>query len=184
MKTLNAIIVDKERESSKLLANFLCEFENIRIVSIEKDSSIALSKILLLKPDLLFLDIEMPVLNGFEIIHKLKENMFFPKIVLLSNQRQYGIKAIKEGVFDYFNKPFEFPEIRDCMFRLQSKSENHFEELTDKEKEIMYLLCQGYPVKQISYNLNLSPHTISYHRNKILKKTGAKSTAQLLSQAV
>lgn len=184
MKTFNAIIVDKETESAKLLADMLCNFVNIKIISIEKDSSIALSKILHLKPDLLFLGIEMPVLNGFDIIHRLKGNMFFPKIVLMSNQCQYGIKAIKEGVFDYLHKPYDFLEIKECIVRLESESNCYLEELSDKEKEIMYLLCQGWPVKQISDNLNLSPHTISYHRKKILKKSGVKSTAQLLSRAV
>ena len=184
MKIFNVIIIDREIDSSILLANLLSNYNNINIISIEKDSSVALDKILLFKPDVLFLAIEMPIFNGFEIIQKLKDKLFFPRIVLLSSQCQYGIKAIKEGVFDYIIKPFNFLEIGECIDRLESENSIIFSELTFIEKEILHCLCQGWQIKQIGINLNLSPHTISYHRNKILKKTGTKSTAQLLSKAM
>ena len=184
MKIFNVIIIDREIESSILLANMLSNYNNINIISIEKDSHVAFDKILKFRPDILFLAIEMPIFNGFEIIKKLKSQSFFPRIVLLSSQCQYGIKAIKEGVFDYIIKPIDNQEICDCIGRLESIDNVSFTELTYKEKEIMHCLCQGWPIKQIGVNLNLSPHTISYHRNKILKKTGTKSTAQLLSKAM
>lgn len=184
MKIINAIIVDCEIESSILLANLLINYKNINIISIEKDSSVALDKILKFRPDVLFLAIEMPIFNGFEIIKKLKNQSFFPRIILLSSQCQYGIKAIKEGVFDYIIKPIDYQDICECIGRLESVDNISPTELTRKEKEIMHCLCQGWPIKQIGINLNLSPHTISYHRNKILKKTGTKSTAQLLSRAI
>lgn len=184
MKIINVIIIDREIETSILLTNLLSNYKNINIISIEKDSSVALDKILKFRPDVLFLAIEMPVFNGFEIIKKLKSQLFFPRIILLSSQCQYGIKAIKEGVFDYIIKPIDQQDISECIGRLESDDNICVTELTNQEKEIMHCLCQGWPIKQIGINLNLSPHTISYHRNKILKKMGTKSTAQLLSKAI
>lgn len=85
----------------KLLQNFK---EDIEIIGEASDGEEGLKAIEELKPDLVFLDIQMPVLNGFEMLKKLQNQ---PKIIFTTAFDQYAIKAFEENSVDYLLKPIE-----------------------------------------------------------------------------
>lgn len=180
MITLSSIILDNNIEQSNLLLKFLSSFKHINVINLESEPVLALPKILFHKPDLVFLEIETPGLDGFDMIHLFHEKKYYPKVVFTSSQSQYGIKALKEGVFDYLITPINENELAECIRRLSLDDNKTFINLSNKENEIISCLMKGNSEKEISCQLNLSPHTISYHKRKILKKYSAKTTTELL----
>ncbi len=179
METLSSIILDDDPEQSQLLLECLSCYDFLNVISIENKARLALSKILFHRPKLVFLEVETPELDGFEMIRLFKENNYYPKVILTSAQKQYGIKAIRNGVFDYLLKPFDNNIIENFVKRLTIQS--HLpSRLSNIEKQIITYLTEGCSSKEIATNMNLSTPTISYHKTKILKKYKVKTTAQLL----
>jgi two-component system LytT family response regulator len=103
-KIWKALIIDDEQLARKRLARLLAPYEHVRLIGEATNGVDGLEKIEKLLPDLIFLDIEMPVLNGFEMLAKLKHQ---PKVVFTTAYDQYAIKAFEEDSIDYLLKPIE-----------------------------------------------------------------------------
>ena len=94
MKKLKTIIIDDEPDSSNLLKFELGKnCPNVEVIAVFNSSAKALPEIELLQPDLVFLDIEMPYINGFELLEKLMPVSF--KVVFVTAYNQFALKAFK-----------------------------------------------------------------------------------------
>lgn len=138
MDNLRAIIVEDEAPARELLKAYLKKHENIELVAECADGFSGVKAINDNKPDLVFLDIEMPKLTGFELIELLDE---MPQIVFTTAYNQYAIKAFELSAVDYLMKPFSrerFDEaIKKVFTRIgqkEDRSEN-IRQLTRKVKE-------------------------------------------------
>src|ERR1700739_4648513 len=103
---IKAIIVDDERKGAKTLEILIHKYcPQINILGLYE--SIAQAKIAIneLKPELLFLDIEMPFGNGFELLEQTDSNAY--EIIFTTAYNQYAINAIKAGALDYLLKPID-----------------------------------------------------------------------------
>ena len=111
METIRALIVDDTIVYRKIVGDILKEIPGVEVVGTANNGKIALSKIASLQPDLITLDIEMPVLNGIEVLQALKNQSTPPVVIMLSAQTQQGsemtIKALELGAFDFVAKPGE-----------------------------------------------------------------------------
>ena len=106
--TISALIVDDEQLASDELAYLLKDFPDVEIVATGSNGLEALKLIENLEPDLVFLDVQMPGLDGMGVIHRLKElGIPLPHIVLATAYDQYAIEAFKEAATDYLLKPVE-----------------------------------------------------------------------------
>ena len=110
-KLIRAIVVDDESNSRDILAHLLMLDGNITVLSKCQNIVEAMDAIAEFKPDLLFLDIEMPGGSGFELIERLSKTEFNPAVVFVTAYNQYAIKAIKYAAFDYLLKPIDLDEI-------------------------------------------------------------------------
>lgn len=79
------------------------------------------------KPDLVFLDVQMPHKNGFEFVHELVQLGEHPKVVFVTAYNQYAIQAIKASALDYLLKPINEDDLRFCLNRIDSLQEEDFE---------------------------------------------------------
>lgn len=102
-KPIKVIIVDDEPLARELIRNYLTDVPEITIVAECADGFEALRQAQLLKPDLFFLDIQMPKLNGFEMLEVLG---YDAAIVFTTAFDQYAIKAFELNAIDYLLKPF------------------------------------------------------------------------------
>src|SRR6187549_3036699 len=103
---LRTIIVDDEVDSTNLLQLQLIQnCPQVEVVSIYNSSLKAVNEIESLKPDLLFLDIEMPVINGFELLEKILHFNF--SVIFVTAYNQYAIKAFRFNALDYLVKPID-----------------------------------------------------------------------------
>jgi len=137
MNKLRAIIVEDEKPARELVKAFLKNHENIELVCECDNGFDGVKAINEMKPDLVFLDIQMPKLTGFEMIELLDE---VPDVIFTTAFDQYAIKAFELSAVDYLMKPFSkqrFSEaIEKVYHRLSQKDEKpKIKEFANKVKE-------------------------------------------------
>jgi two-component system LytT family response regulator len=104
MKNMRCLIADDEKEAREGLFLMLKNYPEVDVVSICPDGLDAIRMIRELKPDVAFLDIQMPKVNGFEVVNSLHGQK--PLFVFVSAYDQYAIKAFEVHALDYLLKPF------------------------------------------------------------------------------
>ena len=112
MKTISAIIIDDEPLARDIVKRYASAVEGLNIVAECGDGFEALRQIQTLKPDLLFLDIQMPKLDGFELLEVLEYN---PAIIFATAFDQFAIKAFEMNAIDYLLKPFSKDRFESAM---------------------------------------------------------------------
>lgn len=104
MEKIRIIIIDDETPARELIKHYLKEVESIEIIAECSDGFSGLKSISTLKPDLVFLDIQMPRLTGIELVEVLTEK---PEIIFTTAYDQFAIRAFELNAVDYLMKPFE-----------------------------------------------------------------------------
>src|SRR5277367_7206188 len=105
---ISAILVDDEKLASEELAYQLKEFADVEVIATASNGLEAVKLIEELEPDLVFLDVQMPGLDGMGVIRKLKEkNIPLPYFVLATAFDQYAVEAFRWGALDYLLKPVD-----------------------------------------------------------------------------
>ncbi len=109
MEKLKALVIDDTIVYRKIVGDVLREIPYVEVIGTANNGKIALSKIESLKPDLITLDIEMPEVNGMEVLRALKGKPGVPAVIMLSTLTRQGsemtIKALELGAFDFVPKP-------------------------------------------------------------------------------
>lgn len=116
---MKALIVDDERLARKELTNLLQEYQEIEIVGEAVNAEDAEEKINSLKPDLLFLDIQMPGKTGFELLESLDT---VPEVVFTTAYDEYALKAFDFNALDYLLKPIEPDRLKETVTKLINKA--------------------------------------------------------------
>ncbi len=118
MNNLRAIIVEDEAPARDLLKAFLKSHENIDLIAECSDGFSGAKTINENKPDLVFLDIQMPKLTGFELVELLDE---LPEIIFTTAYDQYAIKAFELSAVDYLMKPFSKQRFDEAIAKVYSR---------------------------------------------------------------
>jgi two-component system, LytTR family, response regulator len=116
MKTWTTIIIDDEQLARQRLKRLLKPYEEFEIIGEAANGADGLELVDQLKPELIFLDIEMPLLNGFEMLGRLQHQ---PKVVFTTAYDQYAIKAFEEDSIDYLLKPIETDRLEKTVKKLK-----------------------------------------------------------------
>lgn len=116
------LIVDDEQIARLRLKNLLAEFQNFEIIGEAADGISAINTIEKLRPDIVFLDIEMPELNGIEVANSLDSNG--PLIVFVTAYDEYAVQAFETNAIDYLLKPINKKRFSKTIERIQSH-QNH-----------------------------------------------------------
>lgn len=123
---IKAVILDDEIRGSNLLHHKLQEFQNsLSIDAIYNDPQKALLEIPKIEVDVLFLDVEMPFMNGFEFLEKLGQFNF--EVIFVTAYNIYTLDALKANALDYLLKPVNNEELKKAISKLEQK-------LAQKEK--------------------------------------------------
>ena len=117
------IIIDDEKLAIQRLERLLEPHKNeIEIISEITSSKEAVDKINQLKPDLLFLDIQMPVYSGFDVLDKIKHN---PAVIFVTAYDKYALKAFETNSVDYLLKPVEPERLKKAVEKLVNQTGEH-----------------------------------------------------------
>src|SRR3977135_2641009 len=123
--SLSAVIVDDEQLARDELAFLRNEVEDVEVVAQGKNGVEAVSLIKEHSPDLLFLDVQMPGLDGFGVIKRLLDKKItLPKIVFATAFDQYAVKAFEVNAVDYLLKPFDKKRVAQSVQRVRDKLES------------------------------------------------------------
>jgi two-component system LytT family response regulator len=117
-EVLTCIIVDDEMHAAKRLETLLSRNPKLTILAKLTDPRLAVGKILQLKPDLLFLDIQMPVMSGFEVLRAIYQAQVKPVVIFVTAYDEFAIQAIRSAAFDYLLKPVDETELVTAVERL------------------------------------------------------------------
>jgi two-component system, LytTR family, response regulator len=120
--TIRAVIADDEPPARKKIRRFLTAEPRVEIVGEAGDGAEALELIRSLCPDLLFLDIQMPVRNGFDVLQALTPPR--PRIIFTTAYDQYALQAFEVRALDYLLKPFDEDRFREAMARVLDTDQN------------------------------------------------------------
>jgi two-component system LytT family response regulator len=105
LMSLKTLIVDDEPIARRILREELEQLDEIEIAGEAQDGASALAAIHELSPDLIFLDLQMPGLGGFDVIRRLPPGGHIPLVVIVTAFNQYAIEAFEAGAIDYLLKP-------------------------------------------------------------------------------
>lgn len=161
-----------------------------------------------LRPDLVILDISMPLLNGFESARQIREILPSTKLIFLSQHLNpaYLKHALRVGATGYVLKAGATEELQeaihtvlrgktyitpsfgeDVIARLWNRSggiNEESEDLTDRQREILQLIVEGRSSKEMADLLHVSIKTIEFHRARIMNKLGVRTVAELTKVAL
>lgn len=160
---INTLIVDDEELARLLLKDSLKDMSEIRVSGEAANGFEALKIINDEKPDLVFLDVQMPKLTGFEMLELLDHK---PEIIFVTAYDEYALKAFEQNAVDYLLKPYTTKRLRDAvdkaLLRIQSgQSENTvvemYEKLQNSEEKLERIVVKTgskikiIPVREIKY---------------------------------
>ncbi len=147
---LNAIIVDDESsgvESLQILLKKYCS--SVNVAGIANSADEAEIKIRELSPDLVFLDIDMPFANGFDLLNRFKVIRF--EVVFTTAYDHYAVRAFKHSAIDYLLKPIDIDELTTAIAKCEKKKKDVNPEFLHMET-LMTALNQAKAVKKLSIN--------------------------------
>lgn len=151
---LKTLIVDDEPIARRVLREELELFEDITIVGEAENGKQALQQILNLRPDLVFLDLEMPVMGGFEVVRKLKAGPL-PVIIIVTAFDQHAIEAFEAGAVDYLLKPVNERRLQKALARARN--------LQGKSREV---------AESVAHLANVADNSSSANSRKIVGRSG------------
>lgn len=155
-------------------------------------------------PHVILLDINMPEVNGLEVLNQLKKTKSTAKCIALSMHEDgnYIVECVRKGAFGYLLKNTDEEElvlaiktvfegkkyfnrkISEKMINNMSVHEQGNGKLSNKEREVIELLSNGLTAKEIADKLIISTRTVETHRKNMMKKLNAKNTAELIAIAM
>jgi DNA-binding NarL/FixJ family response regulator len=177
------------------------------IVGTVGDGLALLKSVPQLKPDLILLDVGMPLLNGLNAGRELKKRMPNVKLVFLTMNPDPDIaaEAIRLGASGYLLKSSESAELlralHDALRGLtyitpqiaQIMEQNYIRDprslqrrrdLSDRQREVLQMLAEGRSAKEIAYILQISLRTVRFHKYKIMEELGIATNSELVQYAI
>jgi DNA-binding NarL/FixJ family response regulator len=204
MKPIRVLLADdhailREGVAALLRENGLCE-----IVAEAGDGIEAVEKAIASTPDLAIVDLSMPRLNGLETVRRIRAALPATRILVLTHQaeKEYVLPLIEAGAHGYVVKSGDAAELRRAVTALAAgqayfdphastalaersagASDDPYQDLSPREREVMHLVCDGATTKEIARALDIGVKTAENHRSRILGKLGFGNTAELVRYA-
>ena len=209
-KKIKIVIVEDHAIIRDGLRSLLNQHKDMEVVGEAEDGLNAIRCIKNKEPDLVILDINMPKMDGLSVVHEIKSILPQIKIIILTmfKDEEYVIEAFKAGVEGYCLKSSTFDELKMAINSVISgkqfispdisekvmegfiesqkkiKKKSAWDSLTQREKEVLKLVGEGYKNKEISDFLCISVKTIEKHRANIMRKLDMHTASSLAAYAV
>lgn len=202
MKKISILLVDDHELFRKGIKSLIENESDLEVIGMASNGKEALEKLEKISPDIILLDISMPVMTGIELAKKLKRSMFISKIIFLSlyDRDDYVLQSLEIGVNGFILKDapnttflkairkvmtghfFYSGDLSNILVREVKKnkllSENNEKssiiKLSVREAEILKKIKEGSNNKELSDLFNVSIRTIEAHRLNIMRKLGVK----------
>jgi DNA-binding NarL/FixJ family response regulator len=205
MKLPRAILADDHTLVAEALHGLIAaQFDVVATVA---DGHALLASALALKPDVIVVDVAMPLLNGLEACRQLKQKMPGVKLVFLTMNEdpELAVEAMKSGASGYVLKKSAASELLQAMqaalrgksyitpqisrgmqesFIRNPQGRSHTKSLTARQREVVQLLAEGKSMKEAASVLNVAPRTVAFHKYRVMQDLGFKTSADLIQYAI
>ncbi|UYZ21543.1 response regulator [Mesobacillus jeotgali] len=203
---IRLMLVDDHAVLRDGLRNILSVEEDIEVVGEAVTGDDALLQVEKCNPDMILMDINMPMRNGVEVTGILKKKYPHIKVLVLTmhSHEEYFMSAIREGADGYLLKDAPSDQVVEAIrtvargesvihpsmtrkllaFHQQKETKQEDTTLTEREKEVLLCLVEGLSNKEIADRLFISDKTVKIHVSKIFKKLNVKSRSQVVIHAV
>jgi DNA-binding NarL/FixJ family response regulator len=184
--------------------------DNIEVVAGASDGKEAIEMVAQFKPDIVLMDIAMPIMGGIESTRQIAKSHPATKIIVLSqhDNREYILSAIKAGASGYILKKavsadliacieavyrsgyYFYPSVAktvvdDYLLQLSGKqSADEYDRLSEREKEVLKLIAEGHSSNEIAQMLFISGKTVLGHRTNIMEKLNIHNRTELVKYAI
>ena len=205
MEIIKVMIVDDHIIFRKGLRTILNEIDEVKVVAEASNGNELLDLLKKIQTDIIFMDIRMPVMDGIEATKKVSEKYPDIRIIALTmfEEVTYFNEMIEAGAAGFLLKKTTTAELKKAIDAVL-KDDTYFSEefmasaaryhkakpkdpdvrLTDRELEVLDLICKGYSNVEIARFLGVSQRTVDGHRAHLFEKTGAKNAPNLVLYAV
>lgn len=207
MKLRIAVADDHRLVREGLIARLNC-LDDIEIVGEGQDGREAVDICNEVHPDIVLMDIGMPVLNGIDATRLVRQECRGTKVIALSmhSEKRFVSEALRAGVSGYVLKDDAFDELAEAIHIVAGggvylspgvqeaivsdyagaagSSAMPRTELTPREREVLQLIAEGMTTKQVAAHLHLNVKTIETHRRQVMDKIGVDSVAGLVRYAL
>ena len=209
MKKIKLMIADDHCLFRQGLISLIEDFKDMEVIGDAENGKILIEKIKKQKPDIVLMDLNMPIIDGMEATRYIKEKYPDIKIIILTmhDDEKFILHLIETGVNAYLLKNAEFAEVETTIKKVMKDGYffnehvnkiihqgytnrrikptfNTEPDFTPQELNILKLICVELTIQEISDKIHLSPRTVEGYRQKILKKTNAKNTAGIVKFAM
>ncbi len=183
---------------------------DMEVIGEAQDGRQALEEALRLQPDIVLMDITMPDINGIEATRQIKKAMPEIKVLVLTMHEndEYVFQALRAGASGYMLKEAAATELVSALHVIQQgqfylsptaqsvmvgdylqrvrigEEKDSYSSLTEREREILKLVAEGFTNNQIAEKLVISPKTVDTHRTHIMDKLNLHSRAELVKYAM
>lgn len=206
MHKMKILVVDDHALLRDGIRALLDLYDDTEIAGEASDGKEAIEKVKEVHPDVVIMDIGMPVMDGLEATRRIKKRNPQVKILILTqhSNREYVLSAIKAGANGYIPKraiaselvsairnvyqgeSFLHPSVARVVIEeyVQQAQKDSFDNLTEREREILKLVADGYSSRQIADMLYISSRTVSGHRDRIMNKLDIHNRSELIKYAI
>ncbi len=208
MTEITVLIAEDHTMVRKGLVSLLADEDHLEVVGEAADGREALQLAAKLQPEVVLLDLSMPGLNGLEAARRIKDSLPGMEIIILTRytDREYieqsflagasgfviknsapeelvkAIRTVTGGAF-YLDSGLE-QSLAPALLSNQAGAETLREKLTPRQREVLQLIAEGHPNRDIAGILDISVKTVETHRENLLKRLGVHSTAGLTRYAI
>lgn len=205
-QTIRILLVDDHPVVRKGLGTCLCSHPGLSVVGEAGDGLEALRKIRELSPDLVLMDVDMPLMNGLAATECICRKFHKIKVLMLSmhNSAEYAMRAIRSGARGFILKRSSCDELVNAIntvhrggtyfsgevvwFTMKNfradEPEQETQELSERQVEVLICVVAGKGNKEIAEQLNISVRTVESHRARIMQRLGVHTIAELTKYAL
>lgn len=209
MKKFKIYIADDHTLFRKAMVNLLRTFQRVSEVKDAENGKELLTMIKYEEPDVAIVDLQMPVMDGAETCEQIIKRNPDVKIIILTmhDSDKYILHMMEMGVHAFLLKNTEPDELEKAIYSVAEKDFYHNDlvaavlrknvkdqkkgqrpnfkpaELTEREKEILVLICRELTIKEIGVKLSLSENTVRNHRVNMMEKISVNNTVGLVKYA-
>lgn len=210
MKKIKVLIVDDHTLVRAGIRSLLALVEGIEVVGEASDGKESLIKAKQLKPDVVLMDLAMPVMGGLEATRRLKREYPGIKVLALTqyDDSEYVIPIIEAGACGFITKMSAFSELAaaiEAAYRRESYlsstaatalveeyqqkiptegEQDPYQQLTDREREVLKLVAEGHTTREIAEMLVVSPKTVEWYKTSLMNKLNIRGRTNLIKYAI
>jgi len=210
MKKIRVLIVDDHTLVRDGIRALLALVADIEVVGEATNGKEAVEQVRQLSPDVVLMDLAMPIMGGLEATRRIRREFPGPRVLALTqyDDSEYVVPVIEAGARGFVTKMAAFSElasaiqavysgdsflspsaaaalVEECQQKTsEEETKDPYQQLTDREREVLKLVAEGHTAREIADMLVISPKTVEWHKSSLMNKLNIHNNTDLIKFAI